>query len=286
MKTIAIIGATGRLGAPVARAFQQQGYKVRLISRDINKLVNQFNRHEFEFQQADLFDLPSLQQALQGAEAIHINLGGNSPQSYIKNHVQGTEQILKAVDKSCIQLISMISTASAYPKNDFRTDTQAKLQAEALIKQSGINYLVYLPSWFYETLNLFVDEQQITMIGDSTQKLHWLSAQDYANAVVESYKQPALHNRRLTLFGPEALTIKQAATKFAQTLKYSMSYLSFKEAREIALQSGDEQFIDDVDLLDYTEKVGEEVDSTTLEHPLSFSTTLDSWLKMKGLNPT
>ncbi|MDN3613303.1 SDR family oxidoreductase [Vibrio gallaecicus] len=280
LKTIAVIGATGMLGLPVAKAFAHAGYTVRIISRDSSKARELFQGSQFEFMEADLFDHDSLSVALEQVEAIHINLSGNSPETYRRNHIEGTKHILRAVDKSSIQLITMISTATAYPQNSFRIDTQAKLEAENLLKNSGIPYMTYLPSWFFETLHLLVDQETVTTMCNSTKPIHWLSADDYAKAVVQSYTLPSLYNKRLTLLGPEAITITEAADIYAQSKKLSRQHMIESDAWAYAKELGDDTLLDAVDLLLYTEKVGEKPDLVTLEHPLTSSTSLSEWLKV------
>lgn len=278
-KTIAVIGATGMLGLPVAKALAHECYTVRIISRNSSKAQKLLQGPQFEFVEADLFDHESLARALEHVEAIHINLSGNSPETYRQNHIEGTKQILSAVDRSSIQLISMISTATAYEQNNFRIDTQAKLEAESLLKNSGIPYIAYLPSWFFETLNLLVDQETVTTMGRSTQPIRWIGAEDYAKAVVQSYKLPELYNKRLTLLGPEGLTITEAADLFAQTKNLARHHMSDSEAWAYAKELGDDTLLDAVDLLSYTEKVGEKPDPVTLDHPLISPTSLSDWLK-------
>ncbi len=277
-KTIAVIGATGMLGFPVAEAFAKNGHKVRIISRNSSKARQQFQGDQFEFAQADLFDHESLSKALKQVDAIHINLSGNSPETYRTNHIEGTKHILRAVDRASIQMITMISTATAYPSNDFRVDTQAKLEAESLLKQSGIPYMVYLPSWFFETLNLLVDQGTVTTMCEATQPIRWLSAKDYASAVVQSYSLHELYNKRLTLLGPEAMTITQAADIYAHTKALSRYHMNETDAWAYAKDLGDDTLLDAVDLLSYTEKVGEQPDPVTLDHPLTAPTRLSDWL--------
>lgn len=281
-KSIAVVGATGMLGDPVARAFADAGFPVRIISRDAVKADLQFRGEGFEIVEADIFDKQSLKQAFTGVDGVHINLSGHSPESYLKNHVEGTRNILEAVDRSSIKLISMISSATSYPENAFRVDTKAKLEAEELIKSSGIPYVTYLPSWFYETLALLVNEGTVNTMCDSTKQLRWLSAEDYSRAVVQSYMDSNLHNKRLTLQGPEAYSISQAADIYAEFKGLKRFHMSESEAWAYAKDLGDEALLDAVDLLAYTEKVGEVPQFDTLSHDLECNTRLSDWLELNS----
>ena len=273
MKVIALIGGTGMLGAPVARQLQQQGYTVRIINRDSAKAKKMLGE-SFQYAQADIFNPDSLKVALQGCQGIHINLTGNSAESYYQNHVTGTKNILAAVKSSEIKLISMISTASAYPENDFRHDTKFKLQAEQLLKDSGIPYLIFLPSWFMETLALFEQKGKIVQIGKSSQKIHWQSATEYAEIVAQAYSQTQQYNRRITIFGPQGLTMTEALQQYAQHHNLKMQRMSIFTAKLFAWLTRDQDLRDAADLLQYYEQVGEK----TVADTVRTETQLQQWL--------
>ena len=273
MNIIAVIGGTGMLGAPVARQLKQQGYTVRIINRDSEKAKKMLGE-DFQYAQADIFDPGRLKTALQGCQGVHINLTGNSEQSYYQNHVTGTENILRAVKGSEIKLISMISTASAYPENDFRHDTKYKLQAEQLLKDSGIPYLVFLPSWFMETLALFEQNGKIVQIGKSSQKIHWQSAAEYAAIVSQAYADTKRYNRRITIFGPQGLTMTQALQSYAKHHNLKMQSMSVFMAKLFAWITRDQDLKDAADLLAYYERVGEKA----VADAVRTQTKLQQWL--------
>lgn len=278
MKKIAVVGGTGMLGSPVARQFLNDGFDVRIISRNAISAKEKLGEG-FEFVQADIFDQQSLSKALQGCQGIHINLTGNSSESYYKNHVAGTKNILASVDKDAIALISMISTASAYPENDFRADTKYKLEAEELLKKSGFEYLVFLPSWFMESLPLFVQKDKVIHIGKSTQKIHWQTANDYAGKVSEAYQDKTCRNKRITIFGPEPLTMKQAVKRYAEHKNLTYQAMPVWLAKMFAWLSKDADLKDAADLLQYYEQVGEKVVRENTGHSvIRTNETLDDWL--------
>ncbi|ASP37902.1 hypothetical protein CHH28_04075 [Bacterioplanes sanyensis] len=277
INTVAVIGGTGMLGKPVSEQFAKAGYRVVVISRHAQASAAHFSDElSLVFRDVDIFSHQQLQEALADVDAIHINLSGNSPQTYHRHHLQGTAAVLQAKSAQT-QLISMISTATAYPQNDFRMDTKAKLEAEELLKQSGVNYMSYLPSWFFETLELLQQDNTVTTMGEASQPLSWLSANDFAKAVVQSYQQAALYNRRLTLLGPEAFSIIEAADRYASTMGYQRAHMSNEEALNYAQEVQDDTLLDAIDLLTYTEKVGEHPEPQTLDHPLVMTETLDEW---------
>ena len=74
-KTILVVGGTGMLGEPVARRLRADGYQVRIFTRNVEKARAKFGA-EYEVAAGDVEDQPSLLAALQGCQAVHINLDG------------------------------------------------------------------------------------------------------------------------------------------------------------------------------------------------------------------
>lgn len=272
MQLIAIIGGTGMLGAPVAKAFASQGFKVRIISRNAQSATAKLG-DSFEYRQADLASPEQLSAALTGCDWVHINANGHSKHSYYQSHVVGTQNILKALKNTKITGISMISNAAAYPELADRWDNKYKLEAEALLKASGIPYLVFMPNWFAESLELFQQKEKLVHIGKSTQPIHWLTAEDYAQVVVEAVRSKNYH-RRIPIYGPKAYTMTQATELFANHKKLKIQRLPVWLGKAIGWLSRDEGLIDVSDLMAHCERYGER----DLENALRTQTSLEEWI--------
>ena len=270
MKTISVIGGTGMLGAPVAQAFLNCGYTVRIITRDSQKAYQKLGPG-YDYREADLNNLSELRAALNGSDGIHINLSGHSKLTYFQNHVEGTQNILAAVEGADVQCISMISTASAYPEFADRWDNHYKLEAEALLKSSGIPYLVFMPSWFMETLPMFQQKNKLMHIGPSTQPIHWVSAADYAQQVISAYQDPNARNKRIVIYGPEAITMADAIQLFSNQHRLTVQKLPVWLAKVIGKLSRDETLFDVADLMQHYDRTGEKhvVDAARTQTKLS-----------------
>lgn len=273
MKTISVIGGTGMLGAPVARSLRTEGYRVRVISRNSDK-AERLLGPEFEFATADLQEVESLRLALAGSDAVHINASGHSRRSYYDNHVRGTQNILKALSGERIECISMISTALAYPEFANRWDNRYKIEAEALLKASGLPYLVFMPSWFMETLALFRQKQKLVHIGPSSKPIHWVTAQDYARQVTRALSDPALRNRRIVIYGPESLTMADAMAVYARHHDLKVQRMPTWLAKAVGFVSRDEELMDVADLMQHYERAGEK----PVADAVRTTTTLTEWL--------
>lgn len=270
MKTVSIIGGTGRLGAPVANALQRSGFRVRILTRNPEQARKQLGEH-FDYARADILDRASLASALQDTDFIHINVSGHSKQSYYEQHVKGTENVLAALGAQTVECISMISSASAYPEFNDRYDNRYKLEAELLLKASGRPYLAFLPSWFMETLPMFVQKDRLMRIGPSSKPVHWVSAKDYAQIVVDTYKDPAQRNKRISVYGPEGITMAEAFKQFAQHHQLKETNLPVWLAKLIGTVSRDETLVDVADLMAHYDRTGEKQAPDTLRTQTRFN---------------
>lgn len=273
MKTIAIIGGTGMLGAPVAKQLLKDGFNVRVVSRNPSKAAKELG-DAFDYRAADIRNVANLKSALIGSDWIHINLSGHDKQSYYEAHVTGTRNVLKALEGSEIEGISMISSASAYPEFNDRWDNRYKLEGEELLKQSGRNYLAFLPSWFMETLDLFQQKKRMMQIGPSTRPIHWITASDYAKVVSDSLKNPSTRNQRISVYGPEAMTLRDAFAVTAKARGISVQTLPAWAAKWIGRLTRDPVLVDVADLTVHYDRTGEK----TVPNTVRTETTLAQWL--------
>lgn len=273
MKTISIIGGTGMLGAPVAQQLKGDGFNVRVLTRNTEQAQAKLGSG-FEYREADILDVSSLKKAFAGTDFIHINVSGHSKQSYYEQHVVGTRNVLAALEGRTVDCISMISSASAYPEFNDRWDNRYKLEAEELLKASGQPYLAFLPSWFMETLNLFQQKDRIVRIGPSTKPIHWVSARDYAEVVSRSLQDAAMRNQRVSIYGPEGMTMQKAVSLFAEKKALKIQTMPVWLAKAAGRLTGDAALVDVADLMAHYDRTGEKQVPDTVRT----QTTLQQWL--------
>jgi dihydroflavonol-4-reductase len=95
-----VTGATGFVGAAVARALTATGWQVRALARPGSNRTN-LDAAAVQVAEGDLNDLSSLQRALEGCTALfHVaadyRLGARDPRSLYRSNVDGTRNILSA----------------------------------------------------------------------------------------------------------------------------------------------------------------------------------------------
>ena len=90
---------------------------------------------------------------------------------------------------------------------------QKRASDDALI-QSGHPYLVFRPTWFMESLPLFVRGNRLAIPGKPPHPLYWVAGDDLARWVVGALRSERWHNRTIIVQGPEPLTFRDAAERF------------------------------------------------------------------------
>jgi dihydroflavonol-4-reductase len=111
-----VTGATGFVGAAVARALLREGWQVRALARRASDLTNL--RHlPLDIAVGDLTDRASLERAAADCRALfHVaadyRLGARDPQELYRNNVEGTRNVLAAARQARVERIVYTSSVA------------------------------------------------------------------------------------------------------------------------------------------------------------------------------
>jgi len=277
-KTILIIGATGMLGEPVTRRMKEDGFRVRIMTRDIDKARKLFDE-SFEIVVGDVRDTNSLEKSLDGCFGVHINL--NPPEI----EQRGAENVASVASKMGVGRITYISGTNAFEENAWFSTTKQKLLAEKAIRESGIPYGIFCPTWFMESLPNFVRGTRAFVFGKQPNPLHWIAADDYAGMVLASYRLEEAVNKKLFIHGPERILIHEALRRYCSVFHPEIKKIStmpywFVNTIATISRSKEMKFVSE--LMAFFEKVGEGGDPTEANRILGApKTTLDEWLRQR-----
>lgn len=171
----------------------------------------------------DLADKQSIITALKNQTEVYISLHINFKTSK-KGFLCETDGLINLLEAAKINQIKRISYLSSTIKN-FQTKScstwwvfAAKQKAVQLIKGSGIPYTIFYPSCFMDSLERnrqLAGGANLNIFGKSNQKLHWISAKDYAQQVIKALELLTDENREYQIQGAEAYTYKEAVELFA-----------------------------------------------------------------------
>jgi dihydroflavonol-4-reductase len=134
-----VTGATGFVGAAVARALLGAGWQVRVLARRGSDRRNLKNL-DVEVSEGDLADSSSLQRASRGCEGLfHVaadyRLGARDPAELYRANVEGTRNILNAAHRSGVQRIVYTSSVATIgiPADGTPGDEQSANSLENMI---------------------------------------------------------------------------------------------------------------------------------------------------------
>ncbi len=209
-KTILVIGGTGMLGKPVAEQLKADGFKVRLLARNPEK-AQKLLGDGYEIIKGDVDNPESLRVALTGVDGVHISLkGGPTEADFDRMDHLATRNIAQTAKELGVRRVTILSAYAVSQEKADTPESRSKVKGEAALKSSGVPYTVFRASWFMETLPMFVQGKQISLIGNQIHPLHWIAAQDYARMVSKSYQTTETLNKELYIFGPEVHTMGEA----------------------------------------------------------------------------
>ncbi len=156
MKTILLTGATGFLGRHLARRLSQDGHRLRCTVRDPNKASHLVEQNA-DLIVGDLSDRGIVDVAVRGVDAVvhaAAKIGGwGGRESYVRNNVVATRNLLEASAKHGVKRFVFLSSVATYGMQPDRRLTeesparkqadpycQTKLECEHLVRQYSVSH--------------------------------------------------------------------------------------------------------------------------------------------------
>jgi len=201
---VLIIGASGLLAGPVIRKMDEAGFELRLFSRNVHPGMFV---EEYEIVNGDVFQPEDLAPAMKDCDAVHISIS-------VDQEDQAVQQILEAAKAAGIRLVSMVSGATVSEENRWFSFTDKKFRAEQMVMHSGIPYLIFRPTWFFESLERMVRNGKAMVPGRQIHPYHWLASDDFASRVVRAFSNKKYYNGAYYVYGPETYTMKEVLEKY------------------------------------------------------------------------
>jgi len=279
-KTILVIGATGMLGKPVAQQLKADGFNVRLLVRNPEK-AKKLLGEGYELMQGDVDNEASLRAALTDVDGVHISLkGGPTEADFERMDHFAVRDIARIAKEKNVGRVTLIS---AYAVSEEKADTpesRSKVRGEAALKSSGVPYTIFRATWFMETLPLFVQGKNISLIGNQIHPLHWIAVEDYARMASKSYQTDETLNKELYIFGPEAYTMGEAMKIYAEHAGVKVSPISTSMLSVLGMLTFNAEWKGMATLMKHYENWGEDGSPEEANQLLgSPRVTLNEWCK-------
>jgi uncharacterized protein YbjT (DUF2867 family) len=274
---ILVLGATGLLGKPVADRLIADGFQVRLMVRDIEKAKGLF-AESVEILEGDVTDKEALAHAMRDCMGVHISIGGDVDQISAEN----VAYLAPALD---IERITYISGATVDEANRWFPMTAQKLNAERAIRECSVPFTFFRPTWPMEQLARFARGGKPSLIGKQPIPVHWFAAEDLARMVSIAYVTEASANKHLYVFGPEAMTMKDALERYCEVFYPEgdpVSVMPIWLAKTLGTLTGNVTLKYAANLMGYFDKIGELGDPSEANQILGAPvTTLETWMESR-----
>ena len=272
---ILVIGASSLLAGPVIRKLDEKGYDLRLFSRSVkpSMFIN-----DYDIVQGDVFNPADLEKAVSGCDAVHISLAST-------DDIKAVANILEVSKKNGIRRISLVSGGTVSEENRWFKFVDDKYRTEQLIMQSGIPWYIFRPTWFFESLSMFVRNGKASVPGNLTDRYHWVAADDLGMMVANAYATAGAENKIYYVFGPERYTMKEMLGKYCRALHPEIKTVTVTPLlplKVIAFLTRNRQLKFATSLFGYFEKVHEpEVPEADLDSPGRPATDFETWTRLK-----
>jgi len=277
-KTIVVLGGTGMLGQPVARRLKEDGFGVRIMTRDRQKAGKMFD-DSFEIFTGNPMETKCLEEALQGCSGVHISLPSEAERPVAKT-------VAKVAAKHGVQRISYISGRTVAEENRWFPMINRKFQAEQAIREGGVPYTIFCPTMFMELLPMFVVKGRASVLGKQPHPYHWVAAEDFAGMVSAAFGLTNAANQRLFVLGPEAIPMPEALRRYCTVFHPDIKKVTitpFWLVKLLAAVTGDQGLKSAGELMSYFEKVGERSSNPAKINGIlgAPAMTLDVWLRKR-----
>lgn len=223
MTRVLVAGGTGFIGSHIVRRLLAKGHQVAVLTRHPERAARALPAG-VEARQGDISDAASLQRAMTGMETVihtvqfpnHSVENPRKGHTYVKVDGEGTVRAVAAAKAAGVKRFIYLSGAGTR-EGQTAPWFQAKLMAERAVRESGIPYTIFQPSWVYgpedRSLNKFVTFAKllpfIPVIGNGKTRVQPVHVDDLAEAVALSVAMEQAVNKTYELGGPQELTMDE-----------------------------------------------------------------------------
>ena len=273
-----MLGGEGRLGRPVVSHLARAGHDVVLLRRGVPQRPAWLPSSAVTVT-GDATSAASLRTAASGCDAIHVSISGPSEGPAVRSAVE-------AATAQGVGLITYVSGSATFSEHARFPVIRTKLAAEETIQRSGIDSIIFCPSFSMEVLPMHIQRGRAVYFGKQPWPFHWLAGDDLGNFVATAYGLNEARNTRLFLRGPEALKMDETLRRYCAVLHPAVTStmsLPFWAAKVVAAITRDRAMKTAVDVYEMYQGVGGDGgDPAEAEALLGRAPTgLDAWLRSR-----
>lgn len=225
MKKVLVAGATGYLGRYVVKALKEQGYWVRVLVRNSNRLNEPGNHlappvlpYIDDIFQGEVTQPQTLAGVCDGVDYVFSSIGITRQKdgvTFKDVDYQGNMNLLLEAEASMAKKFMFVSV---FKGNELRgTLTDAKERFVRRLKQSSISHIIIRPTGYFSDMGEFLQmavKGRVYLIGNGYKKMNPIHGADLADFCVKGLSR---ENAELYVGGPQIFTHREIATLAFQT---------------------------------------------------------------------
>lgn len=210
MKRILVAGATGYLGRHIVRELHQQGFHVRAIIRNGNKLKS-IRTFVDEPVLAQITEPDSLKNTCSGMDIVISSVGITRQRdglTYRDVDYQGNLNLLREALRAGVSRFIYVSVLQV-PEMESVKNVRAKRAFEKALRESGLDYAILYPTAFFSDMGEYLkmaERGRGIILGNGNNRINPIHGADLARACVAAMSSP---EREIPIGGPETFTHNQ-----------------------------------------------------------------------------
>lgn len=217
---ILVTGATGTTGGEVVRQLADAGIPARALVRNLSK-IDTSALSSIEFVAGDLGNPASLAAAMQGIDALYLNIVPG-PDALV--HIDNAIAAAKDAGVSTIVKLSGLNATADSPSAIIRMHSEA----DDHVRASGLNYTILRANSFHQNILGQLDGIKANgafylPLGDARQSL--IDVADIAAAAILAMTTDAHRSQSYDLTGPESLSFADVAASLARAAGKPVTYV-------------------------------------------------------------
>ena len=225
---VLVTGGDGFVGSYLCDELVSRGHDVTVLSRDPDSSIFSEN---VETVMGDLTAYDSIESAFEGMDVV-VNLVALSPlfqpkggdDEHFEIHLGGTENAVRAAEEHSVPKIVQMSALGADP-NGPTAYIRSKGQAESVVRDSGLDWVIFRPSVVFGEGGEFVSfTEQLTppfvapLPGGGRTRFQPIWVEDLASMLADATTDDAYNGKGYEIGGPEVLALADVA-RMAQRAK-------------------------------------------------------------------
>lgn len=221
MESLFVTGGTGYIGRRLLESLDLKRFS-KIICLTRSEVVAAPSH--VEFVKADLLDSGAYAMALRGCGTVlHLaaTTGKSRPEEYFRVNREGTRILIEASSGAGVQRFIYISTIAAKFRDQRRYYyAQSKLQAEELVRSSGLRYTIVRPTMVMgegspvlEGLSRLAAAPVLPVFGSGRAQVQPVSVDDLMACLGEVLAGGTFDGRTVEIGGPQILSMEELLVK-------------------------------------------------------------------------